>query len=286
MKGGGVRSIKGRIRAVSGIQQITRAMKLVAAVRIKKADVRMKAFGPIAAKMQEVINDLVSQMDEVVHPLMACPQGVKDCGILVITSDKGLCGSYNHNVLREAESYIYSLPPERSIRLITVGQKARKFFLKQNVAVEKALDGWKASYEEAHDLAYRVIDWFISGEVEEVRCFYTRPASAMVQKALSETILPLQGATEKKRPLPYLFEPPPPVALKVLLPRYVEVVLLRILLESRAAELGARLKAMTNATENAEKYVKDLTLAYFRARQDAITTEIIEVASGANYAAG
>jgi len=285
MKGGGVRSIKGRIRAVSGIQQITRAMKLVAAVRIKKADTRMKSFGHIAAKMQEIVNELVSQMDEVVHPLMACRKSCLNYGILVITSDKGLCGSYNHNVLRETETFINSLPSESNIRIITVGQKARKYFQKQNVAVEKALDGWKATYEEACDLALSVIDWFTSGEIGEVRCFYTRPVSAIVQKALPETLLPLQGATEKKQPLPYIFEPEPKAALEALLPRYVEVVLMRILLESRAAELGARLKAMTNATENAEKYVKDLTLAYFRARQEAITTEIIEVASGANYAA-
>ncbi len=285
MKGGGVRSIKGRIRAVSGIQQITRAMKLVAAVKIKKAEGRMKAFGPIAAKMQEVINELVSRMDEVVHPLMAGRKKNGRYGIIVMASDKGLCGSYNHNILREAEGFVNSLTDAKSIRLITVGQKARKFFTKRNYEAEESLDSWQASYDEARLLAARAIEWFTSGEVEEVRCFYTRPISAINQKALSETILPLEGASEKQRPLPYIFEPEPSLALNFLLPRYVEMMLYRILMESRASELGARLKAMTNATDNAEKYVKDLTLAYFRARQEAITTEIIEVASGANYEA-
>lgn len=274
----GVKDIKRRIKSVSNIQQITKALKMVAAARIKKAEDRMKTSRPYAYKMQEVVTEFTSQLEGALHPLMDWRKPEKTA-VVVVSADKGLCGSYNNNVLRMSNSYLKELNHEFS--LIALGQKAKRFFAKRGYKIEKEFVNWTTDYDLAKTLAFITSRWFIEKTVDEVVVFYSKTVSALNQKPLMEKILPIKRVEAKAGIIPYIFEPSPFEALSILLPKYLEVIFFQILLEAKAAELGARLRAMSNATDNAEKLVHELTLKFFRARQESITTEILEVASGA-----
>jgi F-type H+-transporting ATPase subunit gamma len=222
----------------------------------------------------------MGQMDEAVHPLMQV-RPVKKRTLLVVSADKGLCGAYNTNLLRTAAEAARSFPPEDELTLVTLGQKAHRYFLKRGFSIAEHQENWPADYGFACRIAARIIEHYVSGEADEVVCAYGQAVSAMVQKPVVERLLPLAGVKQKKASVPYIFEPSPQEALDIILPQFVEVRIFQLLLEGRASEMGARLRAMTNATDNAEKLAQDLTLEFFRARQDTITREIIEVASGA-----
>lgn len=276
----GVREIKGRIKSVKNIQQITKAMKMVAAARIKKVETRMKASRPYAYKMQEVVGELTSQLAGIAHPLMET-RAVKRVALLVVSSDKGLCGSYNNNVMKVAQAFIARQPAQHEISLFCVGGKGSRFFQRRKATIPGEWTNWTPDIGLAGELARRVTELFTSGEADEVHVVYTKMVSAMTQEAVVEKILPVKAPTEAAKPLPYIFEPDPAKALNTILPRYLEIILFQILLEARTAELASRLRAMSNATDNASKLVNDLTLDFFRARQAAITNEILEVATGA-----
>lgn len=274
----GEREIKGRIKSVKNIQQITKAMKMVAAARIKKVETRMKASRPFAYKMQEVVGELTSQMEGALHPLMET-RPTRNIALMVVSADKGLCGSYNNNLLKIANQFVQN---HSNLQMIPVGSKATRFFTKRGARfVGEPFVNWNPEMDLARQLAEKISEMFISGQVDEVHCAYTRVVSALSQEAKVERILPLQSTATQSHPLPYLFEPSPEVALQTILPRYLEIIMYQMLLEARTAELGARLRAMTSATDNAHKLVGDLTLEYFRARQASITNEILEVAGGA-----
>lgn len=276
----GVREIKGRIKSVKDIEQITKAMKMVAAARIKKVETRMKASRPYAYKMQEVVTELTSQLQGTPHALMAT-RPVKRVALFVVGADKGLCGSYNNNLMKLAWQWTQALPADRKLTVFPVGRKAHRFFTKRGAAIAREHLGWNPDLPLAQEMAHEASDLFIRGEVDEVYAIYTRVLSAMSQEPRVERILPLAPRAEATRPLPYIFEPDPATALETILPRYLEVIFFQMLLEARTAELGARLRAMSNATDNAGKLVGELTLDFFRARQAAITNEILEVAGGA-----
>jgi F-type H+-transporting ATPase subunit gamma len=275
----GVREIKGRIKSVKNIQQITKAMKMVAAARIKRVETRMKSARPFAYKMQEVVSELTSQLEGALHPLMEA-RPARRVALVVVSSDKGLCGSYNNNLMKVAQNFLRT-QNDRSVTLITVGGKAYRFFLRRKMDMLDHIVNWNPEMELARKLAQEISDQFTSGQLDEVHVAYTRVVSAMLQEARVERILPMQSTGAHKVSLPYEFEPSPEVALQTILPKYLEIIFFQILLEARTAELGARLRAMSNATDNAHKLVGELTLDFFRARQAAITNEILEVATGA-----
>lgn len=283
---GSIRDIKRRIRSVRNVQQITRAMKMVAAARIRRVELKMKASRPYAARLQAVIRDLAARLDEPHHPLMET-RPVKQTGVILVTSDKGLCGAYNSNILRWFWSAWGELRERhgRPPRLLVLGSKGRNFLSRRGVTPDRLHLGWEADITTARQMATTCEDWFVSGEVDEVLCYYTRPVSALVQKPERERILPMAAEVlageEPPAPLPYLFEPSVEEALRQIVPQYLSAVLLQLLLESKTAELGARLAAMTNATDNANKLADELTLQFFRLRQDSITREILEIAGGA-----
>lgn len=280
------RDIKLRIRSVRNIQQITKAMKMVAAARIRKVESQAKASRPYAAKLKDVVRELTSQVEEASHPLMAV-RPVRRVGLVVVTSDKGLCGSYNSNLLRLAQASMADLPEGTLAKFVVIGGKGRRYYQRRRREADRLYTGWNPDLSLASELADLCTDWFVSGEVDEVRCLYTRSLSTLVQQPVDERILPLASdevGGEGQRP--YLFEPGPEEALSRILPRYLRVVLHQILLESRTAELGARLRAMTNATENADKLASELTLEFYRIRQENITTEILEISSGAEALKG
>lgn len=281
------RDIKLRIRSVRNIQQITKAMKMVAAARIRKVEMQMKASRPYARKLKEVVQEMTSQMEGAVHPLMTV-RPIQKVGVIVVSSDKGLCGSYNTNLLRMAHAYLGSLPGGRLGKLVLIGGKGNRFCQRRKIHGDQVHTGWAPTLEFAQELADLCTDWYLSGEVDEVRVFYTRAVSAMVQSPTEERILPLAGEDEKGevQTLPYEFEPSAEGALNLILPRYLRVVLYQILLEARTSELGARLRAMTSATDNADKLASELTLDFYRIRQSNITNEILEISSGAEALKG
>lgn len=275
----GVREIKGRIRSVKNIQQITKAMKMVAAARIKKVENRMKAARPYANKMREVVTQLAGQLEDVSHPLLTRREVTRRVGVVVVTADKGLCGSYNNNVLKVAFAHVKSLPA--APLLVTVGGKGHRFFTKRKADIAREMNGWMPEFSTARELAALVTDLFVSGQVDEIHCVTTQVKSALSQEAVVQKILPLASSESSGSPQGMIYEPGPEESLGIILPRYLDTIFFQILLEARTAELGARLRAMSNATDNANKLVGDLTLEFFRARQSAITNEILEVASGA-----
>lgn len=274
-----LKDIKNRIKSVRNIQQITKAMKMVAASRIRKAEDQLKAARPYAEKLKEVVFDLTSGMDEVLHPLMEV-RPVKNVAILIVSSDKGLCGAYNNNLLKLAWKELDETPPHK---LLAVGSKVVKYLARRGVKADEAKINWEPEFELAQEYAHMLTDWFVSGEIDQVVVHYTQPITSMTQEPVREVILPLQkeGLDQEVGAIPYEFEPSASAALDVLLPRYVRNVIFKILMEAKVAELAARLKAMSNATDNADKLADELTLQFFRLRQEAITTEILEICSGA-----
>ncbi|MGE0490372.1 MAG: ATP synthase F1 subunit gamma [Vulcanimicrobiota bacterium] len=276
-----IRDLKRRIKSVRNIQQITKAMKMVAAARIRKAEEQLKAARPYAEKLKEVVTDLTSQMEDILHPLMES-RPVKRVAYLVVSSDKGLCGAYNNNLLRMAWR---DLSDENGLPhdLIAVGAKVNKYLARRKVQPTVARTGWSPDFVLAQELADTLSDWFINEQVDQVVVFYTRAVSAMTQEPLREVILPLTNVADADRAeaLPYEFEPSAEVALNILLPRYLRMIIYKILMEAKVSELGSRLKAMSNATDNADKLAGELTLEFFRLRQESITREILEISGGA-----
>ena len=275
------RDIKRRIKAVRNTQQITKAMKMVAAARIKKAEDVLKSARPYSKLLRELVQDLTANAEEVVHPLMET-RPVKRTAYLVVTSDKGLCGAYNNNLLKLVQTTLGGAA-SGSYRLICVGGKGEKFLKRRKIESDRIITGWLPSFSLAQDIANQLSDWFTSGDVDEVKVFYSQSISAVTQKPTLESILPLApvGGEAAGASVSYEFEPSASEALNVLLPRYVQNIIYRILAESRVSELGARLKSMSNATDNANKLAGELTLQFYRIRQDNITKEILEIVGGA-----
>lgn len=279
------RDTKLRIKTVRSTQQITRAMKLVAAARIKKAEDRFKAARPYANKLQEVVRELVANMDEVVHPLMQT-RPVKRTAYLLVTSDKGLCGAYNNNLLKLFFNKLSTVHPD-SYELIVVGSKGDKFLRRRKAKIESSKTGWNPDFATALEVCDKLHQWFVEGTVDEVVVWYTKVISAATQKPVEERILPMAPDTATAVTpaaggnLFYQFEPSAQAVLDIIIPRYLQNIIYRVLLESRVSELAARLKAMTNATENAKKLEQELTLEYYRIRQNNITSEILEISGGA-----
>lgn len=277
----GVREIKGRIKSVRNIQQITKAMKMVAAARIKKVETRMKAARPFAYKMQEVVGELTAQLEGALDPLMEV-RPAKRVAIVIVSADKGLCGSYNNSLLKLSMNTIRQhVDQGREVVLLPVGAKAYRYYQRRPYKLVHEVTNWNPELDLAVSLADRVTEMFTSGEVDEVYAVYTKVISALSQEARVDRLLPLRSEKVAHHVLPYIFEPDPKAALNAILPKYLRIIFYQILLEARTAELGARLRAMSNATDNADKLVGSLTLDFFRARQSAITNEILEVASGA-----
>jgi F-type H+-transporting ATPase subunit gamma len=288
-----VREVKSRIKSVRNIQQITKAMKMVAAARIKRAETRLKAARPYTYKLEEVLDELTKDMGEGGHPLMAS-RPVKRIGLVVVASDKGLCGSFNSNLLKRVQTFMSNSPGGGPIDILAFGSKAIRWLQRRKVTMAASYPNFKAIFEEAREAAQKATDWFVTGQVDEVYIVYNEMVNAAVQRPKEMRVLPLSRDKKKPDPkatpaaipahhasVPYTFEPGPEEALGVIIPLYLEAMFFMVLLESRAAELAARLRAMSNATDNADKLASALTLQYFRARQDQITNELIEISSGA-----
>jgi F-type H+-transporting ATPase subunit gamma len=281
--------LRRRIRAVKSTQQITKAMKMIAASRLKRAQDRVVAARPFAQRMLGVLNSLVSRIDPEVHPLLRMPdQTGAPVLLIVITADRGLCGSFNSNVIKSAGQFITTEGQGREVALGLIGRKGRDFFRRRGFDVRYEAAGifQRLSFEHAVGVANTAIEEFTSGRVGSVYLVYNEFKSVMTQKLVVERLLPiprleLEAGTAAGPTVDYIFEPAPELIFAELLPRHVQVQVYRALLESNAAFFAAQMTAMDAATRNSAEMIENLTLYMNKVRQAAITREIIEVVSGA-----
>jgi F-type H+-transporting ATPase subunit gamma len=281
--------LRRRIRAVKSTQQITKAMKMIAASRLKRAQDRVIAARPFAQRMLRVLNSLVSRVDQDAHPLLKIPAAGNGRPLLiVITADRGLCGSFNSNVLKAAGQFIVNEGRDHQVALGLIGRKGRDFFKRRGFDVFYEQTGifQKLSFGHAAELANAAIEEFTSGRASSVYLVYNEFKSVMSQRIVVERLLPIPRleASDSKDAGPtidYLYEPAPEEIFKDLLPRHVQIQVYRALLESNAAFYAAQMTAMDAATRNSAEMIENLTLYMNKVRQAAITREIIEVVSGA-----
>ncbi|HLK56275.1 MAG TPA: ATP synthase F1 subunit gamma [Chthonomonadaceae bacterium] len=286
-----IRQVRSRIKVAKNIQQITKAMKMVAAARLKRAQDRVTAARPYAETMREMMTSLAQAVgDQVQHPLLRVT-APRNIGFLIITADRGLAGSYNSAILRRAVELLRGYDKNR-IRLYIVGRKGVQFFRRRgfNVVEEFHLPNTGATFSDARDITKAFRTAFEAEEIDQLILLYTRFYTAMTQRPTDIQLLPIQTpeveATTAAEQDDYIFEPAADGLLKSLLPRYVEGQVYHALLESTASEHGARMTAMSSATDNAGKMITTLTLQLNRARQAGITREISEIVGGAEALKG
>jgi F-type H+-transporting ATPase subunit gamma len=278
--------LRRRIRAVKSTQQITKAMKMIAASRLKRAQDRVIAARPFAQRMLAVLNGLVSRVEPEAHPLLRASAGPGSPLLIVITGDRGLSGSFNSNVIKAAGQFIVNEGRDRQIAMGLIGRKGRDFFRRRGFDVRYEAVGifQKLSFSDAVEIANVAITEFTSGNASSVYLVYNEFKSVMTQRIVVERLLPiprLEGAAAAGPTFEYIYEPAPEEIFKDLLPRHVQVQVYRALLESNAAFFAAQMTAMDAATRNSAEMIENLTLYMNKVRQAAITREIIEVVSGA-----
>ncbi|HEV3451475.1 MAG TPA: F0F1 ATP synthase subunit gamma [Acidimicrobiia bacterium] len=293
MAGGQERILRRRIRSIQSTKKITRAFELIAASRIVRAQARVHAAVPYSDTITQVVHDLASAGAAVESPLLTPRPELRKVAHVVITADRGLCGAYNSNITRAAEGTLREhATAGHDYGLILVGRKAESYFRFRNFRIDATFTGFsdQPSYEDARTVARAVEGPFLAGEYDLVEVIYTRFVSVGSQEVLVRPLMPLEeevlaGGVEPPTPEhvspAYEFEPSPETILERLLPRYVEARIYAALLNSAASEHAARQRAMKAATDNADDLMVSLTRVMNRARQDAITTEIMDVVGGA-----
>lgn len=274
--------IRRRIKSVRSIEQITKAMKMVAAARLRKAQERAYASQPFTEKILEVLGTVANSRLDVTHPLLA-KREIKKTAYLILSADKGLAGAYSSNLMKEALAAMEGKPKEE-IAIIAVGRKAKEYFSRRSYQIEREYLGFseRPTYEHATRIAAEVSADFSAGLYDEVYLVYTYFRSPINQHPTHLKLLPAQApqaAEEAARD--FIFEPSAESVLTVLLPRYLETVIYGGLMQAAASELGSRMTAMGSATDNAEELIHKLVLNYNKVRQATITREISEIVGGA-----
>jgi F-type H+-transporting ATPase subunit gamma len=288
-----VQDLKRRIRSVRNTRKITRAMELVAAAKLRRAEQRITAMRPYAETMSELIAGVGRAASSVRLPLLEQRESVETVAIVPLTGDRGLAGSFNAQIMRRSFALERSLQGEgKGVRWVAVGKKGRSTLTFRRRELAGAYLGFtdRPTYADAQGVAHRIAELFTSGDVDRVVLVYNTYVSALTQRVTEQDILPISAdileADEKERADDvlrgdFIFEPEPEEILERLLPVYLETQIYRALLESTASEQGARMTAMRNASKNAGEIIESLTLSMNRARQAEITQEILEVVAGA-----
>ena len=280
-----LRDIQRRIRSVQSTQKITKAMKLVAAAKLRRAQERIIAARPYAIKMGELLSDLVGRTEGDAHPLLARRETGRK-RLVVITADKGLCGAFNSNILRASLAFLRE-QGNVDVTLIVVGKKARDFYRRREWTVKSEMLGFfdRLAYSHAQELADDLMTSYLEGEVDEVYLMYNEFRSVAVQHVTRQQLLPIQaeaaGGDGHAAGGDYIFEPSADAILASLLPRHVTTQVFRALMESVAGEYGARMTAMEAASKNAKDMIDVLTIQYNKARQERITKELLDIVGGA-----
>jgi len=281
-----LRDIKRRINAVQSTSKITKAMKMIAAVKFRKAQQRMFELRPYAERMQMAISQLVaSTLETEIHPLLAV-RPIKNVEVLIMTSDRGLCGAFNTNVIKAATRHIASLKAEGlDVSISSVGKKAKDYLKRRNVEVRNSWTGisGKVSYANAQEIAADIIESYTNEIIDEVVVVYNEFKSVGAHKVVFARLLPLAPieVTEDTEPVvDFIYEPSKEEIFSSLIPKNVEIQIFRALLESQASEEAARMSAMENATKSANEMISKLTLQYNKARQASITKELMDIVGG------
>jgi F-type H+-transporting ATPase subunit gamma len=285
-----LRDIKRRINSIKSTSKITRAMKMVAAAKFRRAQDRMLALRPYSDKMRDVLSSLAQPSGEDLHPLLEV-RPRKTIEVLVLTSDKGLCGAFNANVLKHASALIKRLTNEGfEVSLSTIGRKAREYFRRRGFEMREVWTGLsgRITYSDAQKIAKNIMDGYIEEKFDELILVYNEFKSVVAQEVVEMKLLPIgeiehDEASEMKD---FLFEPSEEEIFKRLLPKSIETLIFRAMLESQASEEAARMTAMENATRSAEDMIDRLTLEYNKARQASITKELMDIVGGAEALKG
>ena len=291
-----LRAIRKRISSVKSTQQITKAMKMVSAAKLRRSQDAITAARPYARKLREVVEGLAVKAGPEAHPLLAGRE-VKKLALLVITSDRGLCGGFNSALLRTVHRFLRENGGSyEAISVFVVGRKGRDFFRRREVEITKEYVNVLGvlSYFNAETMSHDLIDGFKAGQFDEVRIAFNEFRSAISQIPRFEKLFPISvaegaegaGMGEGEADIDYIYEPGRNEILARLIPKYVEMQIFRSLLESVAGEHGARMSAMDSATRNAKEMISSLTLQMNRARQATITKELSEIVSGAESLKG
>lgn len=287
-----LRDIKRRIASVKNTQQITNAMKMVSAAKLQRAQDRVTSARPYSERLQQLIAYLDQRVAPTAHPLLT-PREDGKILLVMLTSDRGLCGGFNANVQRAAAEFVRQNGGSEAIDVIAIGKKGRDFLNYRQITMRTSyteLFTRQVAYEQATDMAVQLLDAYEQDTYREVLVIYNRFRSAIQQQVTTVRLLPMSAHptsdVEPSEPFDYLYEPSPEAVLDSLLRREVEVQLFQMFLESFAGEHGARMTAMDSATTNASEMIASLTLTFNRARQAAITKELIEVVSGADALQG
>ena len=280
-----LRDIRRRIRSVQSTKKITRAMKLVAAAKLRRAQERVVSARPYANKMAELLANLVTGTDVAAHPLLEQREGPRR-QIVIVTADRGLAGAFNSNILRRAVEFIRE-SNTTELTLVVVGRKARDFFRRRSHTVKRDMIGFwdRLAYSHAAELADYFMKQYLDSEVDEVHLLYNEFRSVAVQRPVRQQLLPIPRVAETpgetEAPVDYIYEPGPEAILNDLLPRHLRMQVYRALMESLAGEYGARMTAMEAATKNAKDMIDILTVQYNKARQEKITKELLDIVGGA-----
>lgn len=284
-----LRDIKNRIKGVQNTQQITKAMKMVAAAKLRRAQENIINARPYARKIADMLSHLVTDDDMANNPFIQ-QREIKNIGIVIVTADRGLCGAFNTNIIRETSRIIneeYAGSPAKT-HLFCVGKKGFEFFSKRDYDVAGKKTGLFStlSYDDALKITAELIEFFLNGTFDKIIIVYNEFKSIIQQRIVTEQFLPIpinrDSEEESKNQPNYIFEPDQKGIFNYLLPKHLKAQMWRILLESNAAELGAKMTAMDNATTNAKELIRTLQVKYNKERQAAITKEILEIVSGAN----
>lgn len=279
-----LREIRRRVRSVKNVGKITKAMEMVAASKMRRAQRNTQATRPYSERMRAVMGELISRAgQQLAHPLLTQRANVRRVALVIVTPDKGLCGALVTNVLRNATRFILEQRQQgHEIEVLTIGKKGRDFGVRTGLPVVAEITGLgdAPALIDMLPIATNVINGFSDGRYDEVYVVYTAFISTMSQKAERRRLLPIEPPEAGGGSVDYTYEPSREDVLNQLLPRYVEVQLYQTILESIASEHSARMLAMRNATDNAKELVRDLTLSANKARQAAITKELSEIAAG------
>ena len=285
-----LRDIKRRITSVKSTQKITSAMKLVAAAKLRRAQEAIENARPYAVRMRSTLEEVSKGTLEETHPLLVVHEERKVLELIVVTSDRGLAGSFNSSVLKTAEAVFAEREVEFSkVGLTLLGKKANDYFRRRRsdqITFDSPIDG-DVTYDQAADVAREVARRYVAGDVDEVILIFSEFVSTMTQRPLVTQLLPFTPPESDSADdsadgvIPYEIEPDPEALLAALVPKAIEVEVFRALLENQAGEHAARMTAMEAATKNTEDLIESLTLQYNRARQAAITSELVEIVTGA-----
>jgi F-type H+-transporting ATPase subunit gamma len=276
-----LKDIRDRIKSVKSIQKVTKAMKMVAAAKMRRAQENMEKARPYNHRLVEIIQHLLPSVERSMLPLLEVRE-VKRIAYVVVTSDRGLAGSFNSSILRKAHNDIDEFG-KQNVDIFCIGKKAKDYFKsrKYNI-IESYSDFWSdLNFNQSMKIGSTIINHFLDLSVDEIRVTYNEFVNVATQATVSEKLLPIELNDDELSDTDYLYEPSKDKIVKSLIPRYLNAQVWKYLLESYASEQAARMVAMENATTNSEDMIKNLTLEFNKARQAAITTEMLEIVSGA-----